>query len=118
MTLEDFQGLPECVRGKGIYFLWLDDELLYIGASTQAVDRVNRQEQIRDFGAQYCETRYRHLPQIPFNKATIYKWDGRIIDMADAEIALIRRFKPPYNKVAERGEVRWGSHIDAEDRRK
>ena len=115
MNLQDLRALPDLVRGKGIYFLWRGEELLYIGAATQAVDRVNRQGQIRDFGRFYEQMRYRNTPIIPFDKASIYRWEGRLIDMADAEKALIRRFRPPFNETDEHGDTRWGWHLAADE---
>lgn len=117
MVQSDLRELPDTARGRGIYFLWAGDELLYIGASLNATDRIQRQSQIRDFGARYESTWYKKTPIIPFDKATIWKWEGLIIDMADAERALIKRFRPPYNEPNERhGEIRWARYIEAEAR--
>lgn len=115
LTLEEARALPEPRAGKAIYFLWKDDELLYIGASTQVSERVARQAQFRDFGHLGSDST-RAKPRIPFNRATALKWEGFVEDMAEAEKALIRRWWPPWNDRCDDGDQVWARHI-AQERR-
>lgn len=115
LTLKEAMQLPDLVRGKGIYFLWRSEELLYIGASTNAVDRINRQSYFRDFG--HLGSPISQLKKrIPFNKSSILKWEGTVEDMAAAEAWLIKRWDPPYNDATDEGAIRW-SDVIANERR-
>lgn len=114
LDLEQARQLPDLVKGKGVYFLWRGDELLYIGASTNVTERVNRQWQFTRFGHLGSKTS-QAKPRIPFDKATILKVDGDTREMIEIERALIKRWWPPYNEKLDGDEV-WGGHIDADAR--
>jgi len=113
LTLEEARALPETARGKGIYFLWDGDDLLYIGASTQVMERIDRQAQFRDFGHMSTSNYVQAKPHIPFNRATILKCDT-VTAMAELEKTLIKRWWPPYNDRADDGDMRWNDRISDE----
>ncbi len=114
LTLQEASELPEPGRGKAIYFLWKDAELLYIGASTQVSERVTRQAQLRDYGSLSSSAAVQAKPRIPFNRATALPMESVEL-MADVEKVLIRRFWPPWNDRIDDGDQVWRAHI-AEER--
>lgn len=71
-----------------VYFLWKDDELLYIGATTQACDRIARHIRDRNYRA----------VDMPFNRYTFLETPDRR-RLWELEIAYQRKYDPPHNVV-------------------
>lgn len=113
LTLAQAMALPDLAKGKAIYFLWRQQDLLYIGASTQVMERINRQAQFSKFG-QWGSNTSAAKPRIPFDKATILKCET-VSDMAEIEKLLIRRWMPPFNDRIDDGDQVWSPHIAAEN---
>lgn len=96
LPLERIQALPECGDfDGGIYFLWLKDELQYIGKSRQIWSRI---------------AQHSYAGRIPFDRHTCIVLDsGRIIKDAQAftenlkqvERAYIAGYQPRYNCLRE-----------------
>jgi hypothetical protein len=99
--------LPACDDfDAGVYFLWKDDELQYIGKSRQICYRLQLQEQANAYG----KWRTHHMKTIPFDRHTcIVVESGRIIGDIHAlerklqrlERAYIAHFQPPFNYLGQ-----------------
>lgn len=101
VTLPELGALTsDIVAGAGVYFLWKDSELLYVGSSNRTVmDRISQQARYRDFG--HSNLNY-WRPRVPFNRYTILPCEPN--DARDIEAALIKRFEPPYNETHMPGD--------------
>lgn len=105
LPLEELRRLPECGdMDAGIYFLWLKDELQYIGKSTQICYRLQLQEQANTYGA----TRAHKMKQIPFDRHTCIVVESSPVRSADLderlkplERAYIAHFQPPLNYIGQ-----------------
>lgn len=93
LTLEQLRALPDDTLGAGVYFLWKNDDLLYIGAARRVRDRLARQIQLRNQGRS-CLT---GKPQIQFNKYTVLGLPT-VAETAAVEKALIEKWDPPENR--------------------
>lgn len=96
LSLEALRALPtDCVAVEDpcVYFLWAEDELLYIGGTTQSCDRLARH--IRDRNYRNCQ---RGL-LIPFKQYTFLEVPTRV-EMWKLELEYIRHYDPPYNEIA------------------
>jgi hypothetical protein len=100
LPLEDLRKLPECKDyDAGVYFLWLKDELQYIGKSTQICYRLQLQEQANRHGG---------IKRIPFDRHTciVVESDrirsGRLDEkLQPLERAYIAHYQPPYNFIGQ-----------------
>lgn len=96
LDLEALRKLPDDAMAAddiSLYFLWKDDELLYVGASTQVADRVARH--VRD-------RRYRSAQSgvfIDFNRATFLAVPDRR-ELWPLESAYQHQYDPPCNVVS------------------
>lgn len=96
LSLDKLRKLPECDDfDAGVYFLWLKDDLQYIGKSTQICYRLQLQEQ---------GNRYGGIKHIPFDRHTcIVVESGRLrspgLDdkLQPLERAYIAHYQPPFN---------------------
>lgn len=91
VTLDELRALPELVGGAAVYFLWGGDELLYIGASRMAFERVARHGRERDYGHNQLNYKVR----VPFDRHTMLKCDPSVVWQIEA--ALLNRFQPSFN---------------------
>lgn len=78
----DFRRDPNPTRsGQGVYFLFREYELLYIGKSVKCTRRVSK---------------HKWFGRIPFEDWRVIPVDDEE-DCGQLERAMIRKFKPPYN---------------------
>ncbi len=85
LSLEELRALAREApfrQGAGVYFLWGDDELLYVGSSIQFDDRI---------------WMHRYEGRIPFEFATFIVCPDEYV-REYIETAYIRAFKPLYNR--------------------
>jgi hypothetical protein len=100
LPLEDLRALPEAGDfDAGVYFLWLRDDLQYIGKSRQICYRLQLQEQSNLYGG---------IKRIPFDRHTCIVVEGgrvRSDDLDDRlkplERAYIAHYQPPFNFIGE-----------------
>jgi len=105
MPLERLQQLPEAGEfDGGIYFLWLGDQLQYVGKSNQISIRLNHHHYAYKFG----RLRTSRSKRIPFdrhtsivlfdetNKSNKLEWL-----MRDTERAYIAHYEPPFNSLEQ-----------------
>lgn len=106
LPIDKLRTLPECGDyDAGIYFLWLKDELQYIGKSNQICYRLQLQEQANFYG----HTRKHKMKQIPFDRHTCIALEtGRIHEdellpqkLQRLERAYIAHYEPPYNYLGQ-----------------
>jgi excinuclease UvrABC nuclease subunit len=84
LPIEQLRALPECGRNDaGVYFLWRDDELLYIGRSKNIHNRLLRHPR----------------GVIPFTRHTVLSIDYETLGWRIGldEAAYIAHYSPPYN---------------------
>lgn len=96
LTLEELRKLPDDVMAvdeQCVYFLWKDDELLYVGASTQVSHRISRHVRDRRFR---CGSNGVH---IDFNRYTFLVVPDRR-DLWPLESAYQQHYDPPCNVVS------------------
>lgn len=101
LPLVELRKLPECSDfDAGIYFLWLKDELQYIGKSTQICYRLQLQQQCNIYGA----TRAHKMKQVPFDRHTCIVVESQRIrsegledKLKPLERAYIAHYQPPFN---------------------
>lgn len=96
LTPDELRELPsgDPPDEPGIYFLWADDALLYIGLSMRLCDRLHRHARIRDGflgGKEIPFTRHTFM-EIPLGKF-LTDWPLRKV-----ESAYIRAYLPPFNQ--------------------
>lgn len=84
LSIDELRALPRRItyRAGGVYFLWRDDELLYIGRTFLFGQRIGMHE----FKA-----------QIPFDSCSVIVC-AEPLSREDLEQAYIRAFTPPYNR--------------------
>lgn len=107
LDLETLRALPSDVMEVAdpcIYFLWQDDELLYVGGTTQSCDRIARH--IRDRNYKNAQSGR----PIPFNRYTFLEVAERHA-LWKLETEYQRFYEPPYNDVGPQRR-RW---VPAED---
>lgn len=96
LDIEALRKLPDDVMAvdeQCVYFLWKDDELLYVGASTQVSHRLARH---------FRDTRYRSAQSgvvIDYNRATFLEVPDRR-NLWPLESAYQRQYDPPCNVVS------------------
>lgn len=105
--LDVIRILPACDDfDAGVYFLWKDHELQYIGKSRQICYRLQLQEQANVYG----HTRKHAMKMIPFDYHTcIVVESGRIRGDMEAlerklqrlERAYIAHYQPPFNYLGQ-----------------
>lgn len=98
LDLEALRKLPSDVMEVDeicVYFLWKDDELLYVGATTQACERIKRHIRDRNYRA----------VDMPFNRYTFLETLDRR-QLWEIEVAYQRKYDPPYNTVSHQRR-RW-----------
>lgn len=100
MTKEEAFQLPEPDNGAGVYFLWYQGALVYVGASRGMSDRILRHWRTRRYGEMNVVNR----KYITWDKETALKC--RIEEASDIEAELIKRFEPGLN-LLENGGNRW-----------
>jgi GIY-YIG catalytic domain-containing protein len=86
----DYEGIKSC-----IYFLWHGDELMYIGGTRNAADRMLRHAQVRRHG-----NRFQTLTVIPYDRATFLACDQN--DVFELEPQYLQKFETPYNHMLVR----------------
>ena len=84
------------LTARGIYFLFDNEELVYIGQTINLLSRLPS-----------------HAAEKIFDFVRFFQYDG---DLTSLEMALIVKFKPKYNKQARNGDgkktserIRWGN---------
>jgi hypothetical protein len=96
ISLDEARALPELVKGAAVYFLWDGDELLYIGCSKNAWERVAQHGRARDYRSPS------YTICVPFKRHTMLKCPQHA--MFDIEMALIEKFgRPPHNRTTCKG---------------
>lgn len=104
LSIDAIKELPDDQDSRGVYFLWHDDQLQYVGQSMQIGNRVVDHERAYNYGI----FRSRPTKQIKFNKVTSLVIDRRPFASADdrerlrnrmliIERAYIERYRPPFN---------------------
>lgn len=99
LSLEQMRALPEPrPQEGGVYFLWLADELRYVGRSRNILFRV---EIFRSY-TRYGRVTYYEMPPMPFDRITFIALEAetkeRFHFMAkDYERAYIATYLPAYN---------------------
>ena len=80
--LDTIRALPDILSGGGwyVYFLWDDDDLVYVGSTQVLMSRMDQ-----------------HRVDKTFNRATGYEY-ASMQDMMLAEALYLIRYKPKYNK--------------------
>lgn len=90
MTFEQIAALPSEVKGPAVYFLWRGPELLYIGGSTQPMERMYHHECAKLYGDPWGN----NLP-MPFDRATFLSvprgW------LYELESMYLEKFPTPFN---------------------
>lgn len=105
LSLDKLRSLPEAEEFEGgIYFLWLKDQLQYVGKSWHIGERMNH----HNWAAVYGHHRSNKTNMIPHDRHTCIVLDrGRIKDrtgpagplMKSYERAYIAHYTPPYNYI-------------------
>jgi hypothetical protein len=91
ISLEQMAALTEEAKGCCVYFLWNKSNLLYIGGTKNAHERLIRHERARNFGSFGTS----HNFFIPFTRATFLPCDkGHVFDL---EEAYLKAYPTPYN---------------------
>lgn len=85
LSLDDLRKLPSIIICCGVYFLWRDDELLYVGQSILVGERLNQHER---------------AGQIPFTHHTCLRVNYDQLDTVEYDY--IEHLTPPYNKQIHR----------------
>lgn len=104
LSMDAIKALPDDQECRGVYFLWDDDTLQYIGQSMQIGNRVVAHERNYIFGI------FRATPpkRIKFNRVTCLSMDKRPFAatreierlrnrMLLIERAYIEKYRPPFN---------------------
>ena len=96
LSLDDIRALPVCGPYEaGIYFLWLKDELQYVGKSKQVSERIAQQGRALRHNA--LTAGRRGIPHdrhtcLPVDEGTGFEWRLR-----DLEQIYIATYLPPFN---------------------
>ena len=96
LDLEALRKLPSDVMEvdeQCLYFLWAGDDLLYIGATTQASYRIGRHIRDRNYASAQSGA------PIPFDRCTFLATPDRR-QMWELENAYQRHYDPPCNTVS------------------
>lgn len=106
LSLEELKALPEAEEyDAGIYFLWLNDELQYIGKSDHICERLA----LQDYANKFAKLRASKWPKpIPYDRHTalvldrgMYRKDGLKDQLRDYERAYIANYTPPMNHIGQ-----------------
>ena len=91
MTMAELRALPREAPdiGSGIYFLWNDDELVYIGMARNIADRV--------IGHKRAAMGFRTGKKIEFNSYSFFLWDDEPW-MHEVELLYILAYRPRFNE--------------------
>lgn len=101
LSLDELRRLPEAgPLDAGVYFLWVGDELQYIGKSTQVAYRMIRHIGIK----RYMAVRRVKDKEVPWDRHTCLVLDNGIeiteklrSDLLNVEREYIAAYQPPYN---------------------
>lgn len=97
-ALRALPGDPMEIDDPCIYFLWLGADLLYVGATTQACDRIARH--IRDRNRRSAQSG----SPVPFDRYTFLVVPDRR-QLWEIESAYQHFYDPPYNVVSHRRRI-------------
>lgn len=102
LPIEELKKLPESQEyDGGIYFLWLNDELQYIGKSSHIGERLA----LQDYANKFYKLRASKYPKpIPYDRHTALvldtgqiKSEGLAENLKEYERAYIAHYTPPMN---------------------
>ena len=107
LGLDELRKLPQAQPfDAGLYFLWEGEDLVYVGKSTNILERAERQFRINRCHSLYLD---RHQP-IPHDRQTcLVLGSGRFRDrqlefqLRDYERAYIAHYEPRYNHLDQNG---------------
>lgn len=102
LSLQELKALPPSQDfDAGVYFLWKNDELQYIGQSSQIAERMVLQEWANFYGSR----RAHKMKQIPFDRHTCIVLENGMIRsegirkrLLALEKTYIQTYRPPFNK--------------------
>jgi len=94
-ALRNLQSDVMEVKDPCLYFLWKNDELLYIGGTTQSCDRIKRHIRDRNY-----KSAINGRP-VPFNCYTFLEVHDRF-ELWKLEEQYQKHYDPPYNTVSYR----------------
>jgi hypothetical protein len=106
LPLDELKALPEAEEyDAGIYFLWLNDELRYIGKSSNIAGRLA----LQDYANKFHKLRNCKSPKpIPYDRHTCIVFEHGMIrgeeiaeKLRDHERAYIAHYTPPMNSTEQ-----------------
>ena len=108
LSLEDMRKLPEAQEfDSGIYFLWREGELLYVGKSRDLCDRFARQQRLNRHAPFQTSRSAKEIPSDLMTCLVVengqYCSEGLDYKLRDLERAYIAAYEPPYNHHGQNG---------------